>query len=132
MAETFQLGAALGNLVYTSDANGWTVADLGNGFFGIKTTGTYTSNLAGNDPTRGFLDISFQNVQAGQSNFSASGGTVPEPGSMALLGAACSAWATWPAVALVANLQFFLAKEVDLPGQPPFFIWPRKFFEVLK
>jgi len=84
--ETFQLGAAVGNLVYTTDANGWTVQNLGSGFFGIKTIGTFTSNIAGVDSQRGFLDISFQNVQNGVSNFSGSGGTVPEPGSMALLG----------------------------------------------
>lgn len=84
--ETFQLGATTGALVYTTDANGWTVTNLGGGFFGIKTIGTFTSNVAGLDATRGSLDISFQNVQNGVSNFSASGGTVPEPGSMALLG----------------------------------------------
>jgi hypothetical protein len=76
--ETFTLGT----ITYTVD-QGWTVQDLGGGFFGIKTTGVYSA--AGKDNTAGTLDISFQNVQAGVSNFSASGSTVPEPGSMALL-----------------------------------------------
>jgi hypothetical protein len=79
----------LGSLTFTTNAAApWQVVDLGGGFFGVHLLGDFDDGPGGLDATPGFLDYSFQNVQAGVSNFSASGGTtIPEPGSMVLLSA---------------------------------------------
>ncbi|MEP7352629.1 MAG: PEP-CTERM sorting domain-containing protein [Acidobacteriota bacterium] len=81
-----------GQIVYTTTSL-WSVTVNASGALSINTTGTYTSNIAGQDATPGSLNFSFQppTVQVGSPaqngySFSSTGTTAPEPGSMALLG----------------------------------------------
>ncbi len=81
-----------GSLIYTTSSV-WTFGPSDsltqNGVL-IRTTGTYScvgGGCPGLDPTAGTLNFSVQPPDSGgKYNFSASGSTVPEPGSLALLG----------------------------------------------
>ena len=87
--DIFTLGS---NLTYET-TSAWIVTggplNGSTGSIGIRTTGIYKAS--GFDNTPGVFNFSFQDPSAtgsvtGAYNFSASGNTVPEPGSMALLG----------------------------------------------
>ena len=62
----------------------WTIQNFGGNFYGLHTRGFYADSGTGGSGY-GFLDFSFQNVQGGNSNFSASG-NVPEPMTFSLVG----------------------------------------------
>jgi hypothetical protein len=76
-----------GTLVYTTSGP-WALSASAVGF-DIATTGNYTSSVAGNDSTPGILNFSLTLPGTGGIiPLSASGAsnTIPEPGSLALLG----------------------------------------------
>lgn len=71
---------------FKSNAAPFVVSTISTGYE-VKFFGTYGQTTAMTNSTAGFLTLNFNNsgVQ-GASNFSFAGGTVPEPGSMMLLG----------------------------------------------
>ncbi|MEO8096895.1 MAG: PEP-CTERM sorting domain-containing protein [Acidobacteriota bacterium] len=81
LAEVFTFTMAAGpNIVFTSTTGAWVVQSIGGSLLGVHLVGDYSG-------TSGFLDITFQGTGPDNKTvFSASGSTVPEPGSMALLG----------------------------------------------
>jgi PEP-CTERM motif len=81
---TFTFDGTVNDLTYTTSGP-WTVTQTGN-FFDIATTGIYA--VTGFDNTPGSLNFSFQAPasQDGRYNVATNGSSVPEPGSLALLG----------------------------------------------